>query len=88
MLLILSSGMGKSRIFPCLQVKFLDSEESLEEITRVVTATLANVKQNAAGRRILFSTFHPDAAMLLRRLQDEHPVRGPLIFSWQSFVVP
>ncbi|GAQ89335.1 hypothetical protein KFL_005120060 [Klebsormidium nitens] len=57
-----------------IEVKFLDSEESLEEIARVVTATLADVKANAGHRRIIFSTFHPDAAILLRRLQSTYPV--------------
>lgn len=32
------------------------------------------VFENAKGRQILFSTFHPDAARLIRKLQSTYPV--------------
>ncbi|KAB2091040.1 Glycerophosphodiester phosphodiesterase GDE1 [Gossypium arboreum] len=45
-----------------------------EELTRILKAILKVVFENAKGRQILFSSFQPDAARLIRKLQSTYPV--------------
>ncbi|XP_012479572.1 glycerophosphodiester phosphodiesterase GDPD1, chloroplastic [Gossypium raimondii] len=45
-----------------------------EELSRILKAILKVVFENAKGRQILFSSFQPDAARLIRKLQSTYPV--------------
>ncbi|MBA0738834.1 hypothetical protein Gogos_012154 [Gossypium gossypioides] len=45
-----------------------------EELLRILKAILKVVFENAKGRQILFSSFQPDAARLIRKLQSTYPV--------------
>ncbi|XWS68786.1 hypothetical protein CRYUN_Cryun04dG0122200 [Craigia yunnanensis] len=45
-----------------------------EELLRLLQAILKVVFENAKGRRIMFSSFQPDAAQLIRKLQSTFPV--------------
>uniref|UniRef100_A0A7C9EZT3 glycerophosphodiester phosphodiesterase n=1 Tax=Opuntia streptacantha TaxID=393608 RepID=A0A7C9EZT3_OPUST len=58
-----------------IEMKFDDNkiyEES--ELERIVQVTLKVVNKYADGRPIIFSSFQPDAAQLIRKLQDNFPV--------------
>ncbi|XP_002988800.2 glycerophosphodiester phosphodiesterase GDPD1, chloroplastic [Selaginella moellendorffii] len=58
-----------------IEVKFHDVlPTSDEELERVIGAILSEVEQYAGGRRIYFSSFHPDAVDLLRKKQSRYPV--------------
>ncbi|KAL6874380.1 hypothetical protein ACP4OV_013400 [Aristida adscensionis] len=45
-----------------------------EQLTRILNAVLKVVFEHANGRPIIFSSFQPDAAQLIRKLQDRYPV--------------
>ncbi|CAH9144490.1 unnamed protein product [Cuscuta epithymum] len=45
-----------------------------EQLRRVLGAVLRVVSQHANDRPILFSTFHPDAALMAKQLQSMYPV--------------
>ncbi|CAK7336107.1 unnamed protein product [Dovyalis caffra] len=45
-----------------------------EEITHILQVILQVVFEHAKGRRIMFSSFQPDAALLMRKLQSTYPV--------------
>ncbi|KAJ0969240.1 hypothetical protein J5N97_022117 [Dioscorea zingiberensis] len=45
-----------------------------EELTHALEVILQVVSNHANGRPIIFSSFHPDAAQLMRKLQTAHPV--------------
>lgn len=58
-----------------IEMKFDDNkiyEES--ELKRIIQVTLKIVNKYAEGRPIMFSSFQPDAAQLIRKLQDTFPV--------------
>ncbi|KAL2630201.1 hypothetical protein R1flu_014887 [Riccia fluitans] len=58
-----------------IEMKFHDTEEMTEtELRRSITAVLADIAKYANGRNIFFSTFHPDAAIILRQEQSTFPV--------------
>ncbi|KAG0462788.1 hypothetical protein HPP92_021264 [Vanilla planifolia] len=45
-----------------------------EELTRVLNVILQVVSKYADGRPVIFSSFQPDAAQLMRKLQSSYPV--------------
>ncbi|GBG66055.1 hypothetical protein CBR_g55398 [Chara braunii] len=48
---------------------------AVEELTRSIDAVMHVIRENGRGRRIFFSTFHPDAAVLLKKkVQGTFPV--------------
>ncbi|KAL3688078.1 hypothetical protein R1sor_014387 [Riccia sorocarpa] len=58
-----------------IEMKFHDKEETSEaELRRSVAAVLADIAKYANGRNIFFSSFHPDAAIILRQEQSAFPV--------------
>ncbi|XP_024390337.1 glycerophosphodiester phosphodiesterase GDPD1, chloroplastic [Physcomitrium patens] len=58
-----------------IEMKFDDSGLTSEaELLRVIDAVLADVRQHANGRMIYFSTFHPDAAQMIRKKMPLYPV--------------
>eukprot|EP00850_Spirogloea_muscicola_P016552 SM000135S26996 [mRNA] locus=s135:133043:137077:+ [translate_table: standard] len=58
-----------------VEVKFNDLQPVGEaEIDRLLRPILATVKESGKSRNIFFSTFFPNAATSLRKLQDDHPV--------------
>jgi len=58
-----------------VELKFDDSlEYTEEELTRILQAILKVVFEYAKDRPILFSSFQPDAAQLMRKLQGTYPV--------------
>lgn len=58
-----------------IELKFNDTEPVAEsEIMRTIDATLEVVDRCAKGRKIYFSSFHPDAVQILRRAQSDYPV--------------
>ncbi|GJN27798.1 hypothetical protein PR202_gb15849 [Eleusine coracana subsp. coracana] len=55
-----------------VELKFDDDAAYTEdELARTLQAV---VSENADARPIMFSSFHPDAALLMRKLQDKYPV--------------
>ncbi|CAN6270415.1 unnamed protein product [Urochloa humidicola] len=58
-----------------VELKFDDDLIYTEEkLTGVLQAVLKVVFEHANGRPIIFSSFQPDAARLIRKLQDKYPV--------------
>ncbi|KAJ8439108.1 hypothetical protein Cgig2_027034 [Carnegiea gigantea] len=58
-----------------IEMKFDDSKIYEEtELKRIIQVTLKIVNKYAEGRPIMFSSFQPDAAQLIRKLQDAFPV--------------
>ncbi|KAF8667260.1 hypothetical protein HU200_052928 [Digitaria exilis] len=58
-----------------VELKFDDDLVYTEEaLTGVLQAVLKVVFEHADGRPIIFSSFQPDAAQLIRKLQDKYPV--------------
>ncbi|OVA09624.1 Glycerophosphoryl diester phosphodiesterase [Macleaya cordata] len=58
-----------------IELKFDDSiVYQEEELTHVLRAILRVVFEYAKERPIIFSTFQPDAALLIRKLQNTYPV--------------
>ncbi|KAG6651379.1 hypothetical protein CIPAW_06G106700 [Carya illinoinensis] len=58
-----------------IELKFDDQMVYTEnEFTRVLQAILQVVNKYAQDRPIIFSSFHPDAAQLIRKLQTLYPV--------------
>lgn len=58
-----------------VELKFDDDlEYEEEELTRILQAILKMVVEYAKDRPILFSSFQPDAAQLMRKLQSKYPV--------------
>ncbi|EES05139.1 hypothetical protein BDA96_04G168100 [Sorghum bicolor] len=58
-----------------VELKFDDSlEYQEEELTRILQAILKVIFEHAKDRPILFSSFQPDAAQLMRKLQGTYPV--------------
>ncbi|CAN6234826.1 unnamed protein product [Urochloa humidicola] len=58
-----------------VELKFDDDLVYTEErLTGVLQAVLKVVFEHADGRPIIFSSFQPDAARLIRKLQDKYPV--------------
>ncbi|CAL5067431.1 unnamed protein product [Urochloa decumbens] len=58
-----------------VELKFDDDLVYTEEkLTGVLQAVLKVVFEHANGRPIIFSSFQPDAARLIRKLQDKYPV--------------
>ncbi|KAL5724434.1 glycerophosphodiester phosphodiesterase [Ranunculus cassubicifolius] len=58
-----------------MELKFDDDFEYQEqEIVPVLQVILQVVFEHAKGRPIVFSTFQPDAARLIRKMQDTYPV--------------
>lgn len=58
-----------------IELKFDDVQPTAdEELNRVIDAVIEDVNKYSSGRRIYFSSFHPDAVALLRRKQSSHPV--------------
>ncbi|KAK1682784.1 hypothetical protein QYE76_043632 [Lolium multiflorum] len=45
-----------------------------EELTGILQAILKVVFEHAEERPVIFSSFQPDAAMIMRKLQDQYPV--------------
>jgi glycerophosphodiester phosphodiesterase len=59
-----------------IEVKFDDIDETSDvELQRVIYPIVESVRQHSNGRRIYFSSFHPDAVHLLRSLQSTYPVK-------------
>ncbi|URE36441.1 Glycerophosphoryl diester phosphodiesterase family [Musa troglodytarum] len=57
-----------------IELKFIDHAVYLtRDLTRALEAVLKVVYEHANGRPIIFSTFQPDAAQLLRKLQTAYP---------------
>ncbi|WOL15897.1 glycerophosphodiester phosphodiesterase GDPD1, chloroplastic-like [Canna indica] len=64
-----------SRLGFNIELKFLDHcVYGEEELTHALQAVLKVVYKYANGRPIIFSTFQPDAAQLMRKLQSVYPV--------------
>ncbi|CAL9108218.1 unnamed protein product [Musa textilis] len=64
-----------SRLGFNIELKFVDhAVYQQEELTHALEAVLKVVHKHANCRPIIFSTFQPDAAPLLRKLQSAHPV--------------
>ncbi|KAK3158035.1 hypothetical protein QOZ80_2AG0132000 [Eleusine coracana subsp. coracana] len=58
-----------------VELKFDDNlEYQEEELTRILQAILKVIFEYAKDRPILFSSFQPDAAQLMRKLQSTYPV--------------
>ncbi|CAN6227893.1 unnamed protein product [Urochloa humidicola] len=58
-----------------VELKFDDDLVYTEEkLTGILQAVLKVVFEHANGRPIIFSSFQPDAARLIRKLQDKYPV--------------
>uniref|UniRef100_J3LD75 glycerophosphodiester phosphodiesterase n=1 Tax=Oryza brachyantha TaxID=4533 RepID=J3LD75_ORYBR len=58
-----------------VELKFDDNlEYQEEELTRILQAILKVVFDQAKDRPIIFSSFQPDAAQLMRKLQSTYPV--------------
>ncbi|CAL5058059.1 unnamed protein product [Urochloa decumbens] len=58
-----------------VELKFDDNiEYQEEELTRILQAILKVIFEYAKDRPILFSSFQPDAAQLMRKLQSKYPV--------------
>jgi glycerophosphoryl diester phosphodiesterase len=58
-----------------VELKFDDNLEYEEEkLTRILQAILKVIFEYAKDRPILFSSFQPDAAQLMRKLQSKYPV--------------
>jgi glycerophosphodiester phosphodiesterase len=58
-----------------IEVKFDDIDETSDvELQRVIYPIVESVRQHSNGRRIYFSSFHPDAVHLLGSLQSTYPV--------------
>ncbi|KAL5213040.1 hypothetical protein ABZP36_023887 [Zizania latifolia] len=58
-----------------VELKFDDNlEYQEEELTRILKAILKVVLEYAKDRPIIFSSFQPDAAQLMRKLQSTYPV--------------
>ncbi|CAM6022585.1 unnamed protein product [Sphagnum balticum] len=58
-----------------IEVKFDDIDETSDvELRRVIYPIVESVRQHSNGRRIYFSSFHPDAVHLLGSLQSTYPV--------------
>ncbi|KAG6556028.1 hypothetical protein Mapa_001968 [Marchantia paleacea] len=58
-----------------IEMKFHDTEETSEsEYRRSIIAVLADMEKYANGRKIYFSSFHPEAAIILRQEQSTYPV--------------
>ncbi|KAK3144924.1 hypothetical protein QOZ80_4AG0319800 [Eleusine coracana subsp. coracana] len=58
-----------------VELKFDDDAAYTEdELAGTLQAVLKVVFENADARPIIFSSFHPDAALLMRKLQDKYPV--------------
>ncbi|MCO5550445.1 hypothetical protein L7F22_003932 [Adiantum nelumboides] len=58
-----------------IELKFDDyNDVSHEELKRSIDAVLEVVNGSCNGRKIFFSSFHPDAALMLRQEQFLHPV--------------
>ncbi|CAL9152719.1 glycerophosphodiester phosphodiesterase GDPD1, chloroplastic [Musa acuminata AAA Group] len=64
-----------SRLGFNIELKFIDHAVYLaRDLTHALEAVLKVVYEHANGRPIIFSTFQPDAAQLLRKLQTVYPV--------------
>ncbi|CAO2038251.1 unnamed protein product [Urochloa humidicola] len=58
-----------------VELKFDDNlEYQEEELTRILQAILKVIFEHAKDRPILFSSFQPDAAQLMQKLQSKYPV--------------
>lgn len=57
-----------------------------EYLNYILQAILHVVFQNAKNRPIIFSTFHPDAALLVKKLQSTYPV-SLLVFTAVYFII-
>jgi len=58
-----------------IEVKFDDEIEVSEaELQRVTGTVLKEVAMYGKGRKVFYSSFHPDAVDLLRKMQTEYPV--------------
>lgn len=58
-----------------IELKFDDyNVTSHQELKRSIDAILKVVNESCVGRKIFFSSFHPDAALLLRQEQSLYPV--------------
>lgn len=51
--------------------EFVYKEEELDGALEII---LRSVAANAGGRRVIFSTFHPDAARIVRRMRPDYAV--------------
>ncbi|KAI5077477.1 hypothetical protein GOP47_0007301 [Adiantum capillus-veneris] len=57
-----------------IELKFDDFNHiANEELRRVIDAVLKVVKESNRGRKVFFSSFHPDAIILLRQEQSFYP---------------
>eukprot|EP00250_Pteridium_aquilinum_P012365 c20682_g1_i1 orf=494-1498(-) len=57
-----------------IELKFADVEHTSNyELKRTIDAVLKVVKESSLGRRVFFSSFHPDAILLLRQEQTLYP---------------
>ncbi|KAJ8467445.1 hypothetical protein OPV22_029997 [Ensete ventricosum] len=64
-----------SRLGFNIELKFVDhAVYQQQDLTHALKAVLKVVHKHASSRPIIFSTFQPDAAQLLRKLQSAHPV--------------
>ncbi|CAL9775178.1 unnamed protein product [Musa acuminata subsp. burmannicoides] len=64
-----------SRLGFNIELKFIDHAVYLaRDLIHALEAVLKVVYEHAKGRPIIFSTFQPDAAQLLRKLQTAYPV--------------
>ncbi|XP_039017904.1 glycerophosphodiester phosphodiesterase GDPD1, chloroplastic-like [Hibiscus syriacus] len=58
-----------------VELKFDDLVDyTEEELSRILKAILKAVFENAEGRAVMFSSFQPDAVLLIRKLQSAYPV--------------
>ena len=58
-----------------VELKFDDGLAYMEAaLAAALRAVLEVVSEHAGGRPVIFSSFQPDAAQLVRKLQDKYPV--------------
>ncbi|KAG0631829.1 hypothetical protein M758_1G282300 [Ceratodon purpureus] len=58
-----------------IELKFDDDgSTTMEELHRVIDAVLEDVRKFSNGRMIYFSSFHPDAVLILRTKMSKYPV--------------
>ncbi|PKA59982.1 hypothetical protein AXF42_Ash009666 [Apostasia shenzhenica] len=58
-----------------IELKFDDDRFYQEsDLAKTITIILRSVSASAGGRPVIFSTFHPDAARIVRMLQGDYPV--------------
>ncbi|GLJ45804.1 hypothetical protein SUGI_0963880 [Cryptomeria japonica] len=58
-----------------IELKFNDEiDYSEDQLRHDLEVIIEDVRENARGRQVFFSSFHPDAALLTRKMQNMYPV--------------